>query len=307
MAPRVSVIIPCYQQAHFLTDSIESALGQSYHSLEVIVVDDGATDPTWEVAASYPEVRCVRQRNQGVSAGRNAGLRASHGEYVIFLDADDRLLSGGVEVGAAALDAHPEAAFAVGRHRRINVDGGPLPTGLRPRVQGDYYVSLVRRCWIAVPEVMYRRTALMAVGGFDTRLRHAEDYDLFLRITRRFPIVDHYVEVAEYRQHPGTLSRNAEDMLVSTLAVLAQHRPTAASTPAHREAWRHRENVVWYFDRVLEAAAIDRANGRWLSATRRLMVVARHLPRHPVYARRLARFILARVCVGRWPARASSM
>jgi glycosyltransferase involved in cell wall biosynthesis len=281
----VSVIIPCYNQAHFLSEAIESALAQTYRPLEIVVVDDGATDSTFEVATAYAEARCVRQPNQGLAAARNAGLRASRGEYVVFLDADDRLLAGALHAGAAVLDAHPDAAFTAGRHRRIAADGSPLPVLHRPRIERDHYVSLVHRCWIAMPAVvMHRRSVLEAVGAFDTTLACAEDYDLYLRLARRFPIVDHYAEVAEYRQHPGTISRNAERMLSATLAVLAPHRPGVNATLAHRRAWRQRDNAVWYYDRLLDAARDDLAQGRWPAAARGLLVFARYLPRHPTYA-----------------------
>jgi hypothetical protein len=285
VATLVSVVLPCFNQAHYLGEAIESALAQSERPLEVVVVDDGATDSTLEVVSAYAEVRCVRQPNQGLAAARNAGLRASRGEYVVFLDADDRLLPDALRVGAATLDGHPEAAFVVGRHRRIAADGSPLPIHRRPRVERDHYVSLVHRCWIAMPAtVMHRRALLDAVGAFDPSLRFAEDYDLYLRVARRFPIVDHYAEVAEYRQYPGTISRNAERMLAATLAVLHPHRPGAHATEAHRRAWRERSNVVWYYDRLLETARDDLARGHWSAALRELLVLARHLPQHRPYA-----------------------
>ena len=285
MAGLMSVVVPCYNQAHYLGEAIESVLGQTYRPVELIVVDDGATDCTAEVAAAYPEVRCLHQTNQGLAAARNAGLRAARGEYVTFLDADDRLLPGALQVSAAALDLNPDAAFAVGRHLRIAADGTSLPVRHRPRVDRDHYVSLVRRCWIAMPAtVTYRRAILEAAGAFDTRLRCAEDYDLYLRLARRHPIVDHYAEVAEYRQHAGTLSRNAARMLEATLAVLEPHRPGRHATEAHRRAWRERANAVWYYDRLLDAAHADLAQGHWPAAARSMLVFARHLPRHPAYA-----------------------
>jgi glycosyltransferase involved in cell wall biosynthesis len=287
MAGLVSVVIPCHNQAHYLGEAIESALGQAHRPLEVVVVDDGATDSTFEVATAYVEVRCVRQVNQGLARARNAGLRAARGEYVVFLDADDRLLPGALQVGAAALDAHPGAAFCVGRHLRIAEDGSPLPMSPRPRVERDHYVSLVRRCWIAMPAtVTYRRGILDTVGAFDARppCAGAEDYDLYLRLARRFPIVDHYAEVAEYRQHAGTISRNAERMLAATLDVLESHRPGPNATAAHRLAWRERANAVWYYDRLLEAARADLARGHWSAAARAILTFARHLPRHAPYA-----------------------
>jgi glycosyltransferase involved in cell wall biosynthesis len=281
----VSVVIPCYNQARYLREAIDSALAQHDAPREIIVVDDGSTDDTPEVATRYPGVLTLRQRNRGLAAARNAGLTAAVGDYVVFLDADDRLLPGALEAGAAALGAHPYAAFAVGRARRIAEDGRPLPTPVRLRIDADHYVSLIRRCWIVMPAtVTFRRLPLLATGGFDARVRYAEDYDVYLRLARNHPVVDHYVEVAEYRQHPGTQSRNNERMLINTLRVLAQHRPGAAASPRHHAAYRARENAVWYYDRLLEASLAAAREGRWAQALRGLFVFARELPRHPAYA-----------------------
>ena len=126
-APLVSVVIPCYNQAHFLGEAIESVLAQTYPHLEIIVVDDGSPDNTEEVATRYSGVRYVQQANQGLAAARNTGLRHSTGAYLVFLDADDRLLPQAVEVGLQQLQAHPECAFTFGKWRQIAGDGSPLP------------------------------------------------------------------------------------------------------------------------------------------------------------------------------------
>src|SRR5215213_4115846 len=126
VARLVSVVIPCYNLAHFLGEAIESVLAQSYPNFEIIVVDDGSPDNTSEVAARYPGVRLVRQENQGLSGARNAGLARSEGEYVVFLDADDRLLPEALEAHLEHLKAHPECAFVSGRLKRIAADGSFL-------------------------------------------------------------------------------------------------------------------------------------------------------------------------------------
>src|SRR5215212_10726407 len=133
----VSVIIPCYNQAHFLGEAIESVISQSYKNFEIIVVDDGSTDNTSEVASSYEEVRLVRQQNRGLAGARNRGLGEARGEYVVFLDSDDRLVSEALEVGVRELEAHPECAFVSGHYRAIDAAGSPAPASHLPRVEGD--------------------------------------------------------------------------------------------------------------------------------------------------------------------------
>src|SRR5829696_17619 len=205
----VSVVIPCYNQAHFLGEAIESVLDQSYPNFEIIVVDDGSPDDTSEVAGRYPEVSLVRQENRGLSGARNAGLARSEGEYVVFLDADDRLLPEALETHLEHLEAHPECAFASGPCRRIAADGSPLPTPLQRHIEGDHYLVLLHRCYIWPPAVvMFRRAILETVGGFDTSLCPAEDHEMYLRIARRFPVCRHEKVVAEYRQHGTKASGN---------------------------------------------------------------------------------------------------
>jgi glycosyltransferase involved in cell wall biosynthesis len=284
MSAPVSVVIPCFNYGRYLATAIESALAQDTEC-EIIVVDDGSTDETAAVAARYAGVRYLRQPNRGLPAARNAGLGASTGEYVIFLDADDRLLPIAASTGVDALARQPYAAFAVGRERKVAVDLSPLPESFRPRVDRDHYVSLIRRCWILTPgAVTFRRRALMQIGAFDVGMRFAEDYELYLRIARHFPIVDHYVVVMEYRQHAVNHSRNAAPMLLATLEALARHRPGRGASAAHREAYRARLNAVWYYDRLLESVLAEARAWRWGTAMSQLAVFARSLPRHPSYA-----------------------
>src|ERR671913_400837 len=126
----VSVVIPCYNQAHFLGEAIDSVLSQSYTDFEVIVVDDGSQDDTQGVASTYvdedPRVRLVSQENRGLAGARNRGLAESRGEYVVFLDSDDRLAEAALEVGVRELEANPDCAFVSGQYRAIAVDGSHL-------------------------------------------------------------------------------------------------------------------------------------------------------------------------------------
>jgi glycosyltransferase involved in cell wall biosynthesis/peptidoglycan/xylan/chitin deacetylase (PgdA/CDA1 family) len=271
----VSVVVPCYNHAHFLGEAIESALAQTYPYLEIIVVDDGSSDNTREVAARYPQVRYVRQENQGLAAARNTGLRHSTGSYLVFLDADDRLLSQAVEMGLHQLQAHPDCAFAFGRWRQIAVDGSPLPKAPIPRIEieGDHYVCLLQRNHVEMhATVVYRRTALEAVGAFDPTLRAAEDYDLYLRIARQYPICSHGAIVAEYRRYGSNMTNDPALMLRSAVTVLRRQRPYVKRNEYYASAYCAGAGF-WYgrYGRPLRAQAAADEWGRPLHGLAVLM------------------------------------
>jgi glycosyltransferase involved in cell wall biosynthesis len=218
--PLVSVIIPCYNGEAFLAEAIESALTQSYPRVEIIVVDDGSTDRSAEIAQQFP-VRYVRQENRGLSESRNLGIRNSRGSYIVFLDADDRLRPETIETGLAVLAERPECAMAVGDHLFVSEDGAYLANSGKRYSAGAHYEALLKSNVIEmISTVLFRRDVLDEFGGFDAKLRVAEDYDLYLRIARAYPISCHRAIIAEYRIHGTNLSRNSELMLTVTLRVL---------------------------------------------------------------------------------------
>ncbi|HEX6457212.1 MAG TPA: glycosyltransferase [Solirubrobacterales bacterium] len=223
--PLVSVVIPCWNQAGYLGEAIESVLAQRYPELELTVVDDGSEDNSFEVAARYPGVRRLRQANSGVAAARNRGLAESSGEYVVFLDADDRLLPNALEVGMGELLAAPEAAFAAGRPRDIGRTGRVIREAAQPLVSRDHYLKLLEECFIwSGSSVVYRRAPLEAVGAFNEERAAADDYELYLELAREFPVVCHDTVVTEYRRHGSNTTRNAGLVLSSQIQVLNGQR-----------------------------------------------------------------------------------
>lgn len=235
--PLISVVIPCFNQGRFLADAITSVLAQTYAPVEAIVIDDGSTDESAAVCLRYPSVRHVFQRNAGLPAARNAGLRISGGEYVAFLDADDRLLRDALKIGEAHLRQNPTSAFVFGDHRYIDLEGRVVRSWTRTRMEGDRFAELLRRnCIGMAATVLYRRQVLEAVGGFDERLRACEDYDLYLRIARAYPISDHTEPVAEYRRYGGAMSDDPARMLSAAIDVLRSHRSAVSGNPAHLRA-----------------------------------------------------------------------
>jgi glycosyltransferase involved in cell wall biosynthesis len=272
----VSVVIPCYNQGRFLREAIASVAAQRGPLPEIVVVDDGSTDETHAVATQDGTVRYLRQERRGLSEARNSGWRASSGDYVVFLDADDRLLPGSVGAGLEAFGRWPHAAFVFGHYELIDERGAVLPTwrelrvtddrsfttgdfelvlpgGRRagrspqPRRVTDHYTAMLRRNYISMhAAVVYRRAVLEETGGFDPRLNALEDYDLYLRVTRTQPVAGHDQVVAQYRRHPAAMSCDTLNMLRMALFVLHRQRPYFASRPGAIEAyeagltfWKH--------------------------------------------------------------------
>src|SRR5512145_2536109 len=119
-----SIIIPTYNQARFLPEAIESAIAQTYPAVEIIVVDDGSTDETPALLKSYTnQVTTIRQENYGLAAARNAGWRAAYGDYLLFLDSDDRILPDKVERHIERLNANPHWALDYSAWQHLTQDG----------------------------------------------------------------------------------------------------------------------------------------------------------------------------------------
>jgi GT2 family glycosyltransferase len=281
MAPLVSIVIPCFNQARYLGDAIESAWKQTYPHLEVIVVDDGSTDDTARVAEAHPGVACHRQANAGTAAARNRGLAESQGAFVLFLDADDRLLPEAASIGVDALQRHPEAAFVTGHVRLMRGDGTPW---LVPE-QGHEtpgYEALLRDNFIWTPGVvLYRREALEAAGGFDPWAGGSADFDLNVRIARERPIACHHQVVLDYRQHDANMTGDPAYMLRSAVAVRRREHRHAARRGAGEASRTGLRAARAHFG----ARLVDRVKGDLVSTGRRgravrgLWCLLRHHPR----------------------------
>jgi glycosyltransferase involved in cell wall biosynthesis len=227
LKPLVTIVVPCYNCRQFVAEAIESTLAQRYANVEVVVVDDGSTDGTPAIVQRYP-VRFVQGTHQGVSSARNLGIRASLGEYLVFLDSDDRLLPDAVEAGLTALERNPLCAMAVGAHNLITQSGEWIATRPKPLRLRDGYELLLRSNFIeCTSSVLFRRSCFGDNAGFSPSLTGAEDYDLYLRVARHSPICCHGQVVSEYRLHPCSASRKSRMMLTNTLAVVAEQWPFA--------------------------------------------------------------------------------
>jgi glycosyltransferase involved in cell wall biosynthesis len=237
-SPLVSIVIPCYRQGHFLGEAIESVLNQTYPNHEIVVIDDGSPDDASQVASRYAGVRLIRQENQGLSAARNRGISESQGEFLVFLDADDRLLPGGLESGLICMAQRPESELVFGRYRGIKLDGA-LSGVISDLCVGDLYLGLLaRNCIGPVAPVMFRREVFDKVGGFDTSISPASDYDIYLRIARRYPTHRHDGIVAEYRVYNSSMSADMGSMLRAVIISLRSQQRYVKGNVERARAYR---------------------------------------------------------------------
>jgi len=270
-APRVSVVIPAYNAAATLPETLASVFAQTFADLEVIVVDDGSTDETPALLAAYGDrIRVLRKVNEGrPSTTRNLGAKAARGELVAFLDADDRwqpeklarqvaLFAANSRLGlvytaAAVIDAS-------GRVLRVN----PCPPGGR----GQVYPLLAVRNMMVGSSVMARRAAIAEAGWFDEELTSIENWDLWIRIARRWEVDCVDEPLTLYRVHAGNRSADVELRRRNIFRILEKtHDATDPSPEAQRlrrDAYFNAYYVVLgmgYFDR-LEMGAAARALAR---------------------------------------------
>jgi glycosyltransferase involved in cell wall biosynthesis len=279
-APLVSIVIPCFNQAHFLAEAIDSALAQSYPRVEVVVVDDGSSDNSYEVAGRQPDVRRLRQPNLGVASARNRGLGEAAGDFLVFLDADDRLLPHAVEVGMAALLKRPQVAFVAGMCRDIRADGHRANDQRQPLVTQDHYLRLLLDCYIwSGSSLVYRRSALQGVEAFNESLTAGDDYELYLKLARRHPVYCHDTVVTEYRRHGFNTTRDAGVVLTSQLEVLEGQRRQLRGRREKIACRAGMRQTRGEHGRALaEQLEADWKGGRRRRALRGIRILARHDP-----------------------------
>lgn len=236
----MSIILTAYDESpEYIATAIESVLAQSVPALEIIIVEDGGRRDYSELWSRYPGIRVIRQANQGPSAARNNGLGAARGDHVLFLDGDDRLRPHALEAHLVAFAAHPDAAMSYGTYVMIDSGGRPrfLPPATPP--EPDAYAQLLRENMVGNPgTALFRRDALVALGGFDPAYRGCEDWDLFLRVAHAYKIAYTPEIVSEYRIHDGNCSSNRAMMLDHHRRILSNQRARIRGDATREAAWR---------------------------------------------------------------------
>lgn len=244
----VSIVIPTYNRRHFLADAIESCLAQTYKPIEIIIVDDGSSDGSADyIRANYGDrARLITQANQGPGIARNRGIKASRGEFIHFLDADDQLRQDKIAIGIEAFRRHPEVSVLYTHFQFVAPDGKtPLETPPFESYSEDVYCELLRQtgCRILTSSSMFRSDALREVGGFadDEEFRSAEDWDLFLRLALKYKFHGIDQPLVYRRMHAGMIS---DDRLYGALGRLKTMQN------AQKYGWRQCMTAAEYAEKL---------------------------------------------------------
>jgi glycosyltransferase involved in cell wall biosynthesis len=208
--PRVSVIIPTFNRREYVQDSLESVFSQSYSNYEIIIIDDGSSDGTGEVLESrYGEsIHYIWQENQGESVARNRGINIAQGEYIAFLDSDDRWVKDKLLKQVHVLDEKVEAGVVFCQAWIIDDNGNRIdnkPLGMNLDVSNVTFENLMLRNQIgSISSSMIRKKVFDELGGFDTEIQYGEDLDLWLRIAINHKFVFIPEPLVEIRRHRNT-------------------------------------------------------------------------------------------------------
>ncbi len=222
----ISVVIPAFNSERYIAEALEAVLRQTLQPHEIIVVDDGSTDRTREVVQKFENrVKYIYQDNAGSGKARNTGTRNAKGELIAFLDSDDVWAEDHLEGLCRALVKEPEAALAYGARKWIDKNGNPVKdeSGQTRYPSGWIFNELFNANYIgSTSAVVARKRALLKVGGFNESpvFRNAQDYDLWLRIAAKFPIVSEPNVVFHYRRHDSNRTLDNRRRILGNLAAL---------------------------------------------------------------------------------------
>jgi len=187
--PLISVIIPTYNRGWIIKEAIDSVLSQDYRDFELIIVDDGSTDNTLEILNAYQDdITVLRQNNYGVSAARNWGITAASGRFIAFLDSDDLWLPQKLFRQVEFFNKNPDAQICQTEETWIRKGVRVNPKKRHKKLWGMIFEQSLALCLVSPSAVMIRRSLFDEVGVFDEKLPVCEDYDLWLRISCRFPV-----------------------------------------------------------------------------------------------------------------------
>ncbi|MDP4268383.1 MAG: glycosyltransferase family 2 protein [Bacteroidota bacterium] len=276
----ISVIVPCYNYACFLSEALESILNQTYSKWECIIVDDGSTDNTKEVAERFiardSRFRYIFQQNKGLPASRNTGLKEAKGEFIQLLDADDLISTEKFQTQIKAFINNPNADIVYSNYKAFNNDdpdnlfvyterdtliGNPLD---------DYIYNFGTKMITPMHVFLFRILCFKRWGFFSESFKNYEDWDLYVRFAINKPVYIHTPgDMALYRRHGSGICADSEKFLWWKVRVIKHHMNNKDLSLVHRRFLR---NLI--HKRIGESAFNDIKNHTLLKGLKKLLIAS---------------------------------
>ena len=271
--PKVSVVIPTYNHREFILDTLDSVLNQTMSDYEVVVVNDGSPDDTHELLQPLVQANRVayfQQANQGQSYARNVGISKARGEYIAFLDDDDIWPVDKLEWQVRMLDEDPSLGIIGGRFHAIDASGQFQWAG-RYHPEINFETLFTENPFHSPGQVLIRADVLRRVGGLDSAIWGADDWDLWFRVAREFQIVMVDRVALYYRFHPSNASKQTARLLDGCCQTIERHLESIA--PSKRSELRTRSQRTIYSglgSKLVSAARRDLKRGRVIDSMKEL-------------------------------------
>ena len=233
---KISVVIPTYNRKKYIKRAIDSVIRQSYKSFEIIVIDDGSTDGTYELikqSYSSSQISLKKQKNKGVSAARNKGVKLAKGDWIAFLDSDDEWFENKLELQVREIKK--SKTFMICHTNEIWIRNGIRVNQMKKHQKygGFIFEKCLDMCRISPSSVMIHRGIFDEIGLFDEDLIICEDYDLWLRISSKYPVL--YLDsmlIKKFGGHEDQLSKNIngiEQFRIQSLEKILKNLPLKPS------------------------------------------------------------------------------
>jgi len=273
--PLVSVIIPTYNSAKFISDSVSNVTSQTYPNIEILIIDDGSTDNTEAIVRALPgPIRYIKQVNSGPSAARNHGIRQSNGKYIAFLDVDDGWEPSKIKNQVVFFENDKSLSIVATGYVRCDADLSPIETvslevpsknkGIIP------FRVLLERNQLLTSSIMVKKQTLDECGSFDDKIRFGEDWDLWVRTAQLGRIGYIQTPLAKYRAHGGGLTGKLDDKNMQDWLEVIRKNKLRADNWYDRNII-YRKSLSWYF---YNYAYLERVRGQREESKRKAIKAA---------------------------------
>jgi glycosyltransferase involved in cell wall biosynthesis len=242
--PLVSIITATYNRAKYLPLTMESVLSQSFKNFEHHIVDDGSTDNTYEVIKDYLKDSRIHyhayQMNRGQSVARNLGLKHSIGEFICFIDSDNLWMPNKLKSQLKVFEGRQDVDIVYGDGLCIDEFGEILPNPNMKRYSGEITEKLLMDNFVSFNTAMIRRECFTKLGGMDEKLRRADDYELWLRLSTEYKFYYYPGQIAKYRILPNSISANKEERFTANKMIIDgffERYPQYANDKLVKDTW----------------------------------------------------------------------